>query len=407
MLLSVHAGRRVRTQASCTELCPRTGLQTRWRSALRTPAPAFDPAPDELDHRRRNGTEALAEEFPNDGVSAIQPRLAPRHVPPADGAVVSTAAVALAAICWGLSGGIGALLMSEGWDALVVSFYRGATGLAFVAVWLILSSGAHGLSSPRLWGWSALAGVGVAGNFLLYFTSIAAGSVAVAATLMYCAPVFVLLVSFALRLERATPGKWVAIAIVLAGITLLTGVHDVDAEAITAAGVGAGLLAGLCYAVFIFGFKFATPHGSPPAILAVAFSTLVVVLVALGVIDDALAVPGTPAWPVFALLGVLGGGVSFVLYVVGLNNTAPAVAAMVAMVEPVTASLFGAVVLDERLTATQLLGLGLVLVTVTALSVRSSAPGDARRRGWLRAAGSPQTGSSVRSQSPSRCSSGS
>jgi len=41
--------------------------------------------------------------------------------------------------------------------------------------------------------------------------------------------------------------------------------------------------------------------------------------------------------------------------------------------EPVTASLFGVVVLSERLAAIQLVGMGLILVTVTALSVSSSA----------------------------------
>ena len=45
---------------------------------------------------------------------------------------VSTVEVALAALCWGLSGGIGGILMANGWDAIVVSFYRGAIGLLFL-----------------------------------------------------------------------------------------------------------------------------------------------------------------------------------------------------------------------------------------------------------------------------------
>jgi threonine/homoserine efflux transporter RhtA len=45
----------------------------------------------------------------------------------------------------------------------------------------------------------------------------------------------------------------------------------------------------------------------------------------------------------------------------------------VAMVEPVTASLFGVVVLNERLAGLQIMGMGLILITVTALSVYSSA----------------------------------
>jgi drug/metabolite transporter (DMT)-like permease len=73
------------------------------------------------------------------------------------------------------------------------------------------------------------------------------------------------------------------------------------------------------------------------------------------------------------VLGVLGAGLSFILYISGLKHTAPAVASIVAMVEPVTASLFGVMILNESLVGSQIFGMALILVTVTALSVYSSA----------------------------------
>jgi drug/metabolite transporter (DMT)-like permease len=286
---------------------------------------------------------------------------------------MGTAFVVLAALCWGLSGGIGGILMADGWDAFVVSLYRGAIGLLVVLVWLALRPGGSGLASRQMWFWSAIAGLGVAGNFAFYFVSIAEGSVAVAVTLMYCAPVFVYLVSFLLKLERPTALKWAAISMVMLGVVLLTRIHDVDAGGVTAIGAGAGLLSGLSYAVFIFGFKYAAPHGSPQAILVIAFAVLVAVLLWPSDADQAVAVLSTPMWPLFAVLGVLGAGLSFILYIVGLRGTAPAVASILAMVEPVTASLFGVVVLKESLVGLQIVGMGLILVTVTALSVSSSA----------------------------------
>jgi drug/metabolite transporter, DME family len=86
-----------------------------------------------------------------------------------------------------------------------------------------------------------------------------------------------------------------------------------------------------------------------------------------------VAVLSTSSWPLFVVLGVLGAGLSFILYIVGLKHTAPAVASIVAMVEPVTASLFGVVFLNESLAALQVLGMGLILVTVTGLSVYARA----------------------------------
>lgn len=286
---------------------------------------------------------------------------------------ISTVLVALAAVFWGLSGGIGGILMDHGWDPFVVSFYRGAIGLLFVLVWLSVRPGGSGLANRQLWFWSVIAGLGVAGNFAFYFVSIAHGSVAVAATLMYCAPVFVYLVSFALRLESPSTLKWIAIAVVMLGVVLLTQVYDIGASGVTAIGVGAGLLAGLSYAVFIFGFKYASPHGSPQAILAIAFAVLALILIWPGEADQRIAALTTPDWPLFVWLGVFGAGLSFFLYIIGLNHTAPALASMVAMVEPVTASLFGVMVLYETLVAAQVLGMGMILVTVTTLSVFSRA----------------------------------
>jgi drug/metabolite transporter (DMT)-like permease len=242
-----------------------------------------------------------------------------------------------------------------------------------VLAWLALHRHDNGLANPRTWIWAAFAGIGVAGNFAFYFISIENGSVAVAATLMYCAPVFVYLVSFALKLETSSAAKWGAIAVVMIGIALLTRVYDVGAAGITVTGVGAGLLAGLSYAVFIFGFKYATPYGSPQAILAIAFAVLVTVLIGPAEFDQIVAAPGEQDWLLFAALGVLGAGVSFFLYVIGMRRTAPTVASIIAMVEPVTASLFGILILGETLGGLQLVGMGLILVTATALSVHSEA----------------------------------
>lgn len=285
-----------------------------------------------------------------------------RHTP--------TVFVLLAALCWGVSGGIAGLLLGRGWDPFVVSFYRGAVGLAFFVVWLAVRPRGSGLSSGRLWFWSAVAGLGVAGNFAFYFVSIREGSVAVAATLMYASPVFVYLVSFAAHLERPSPRKWIAIAVVIVGIVLLTRVYAPEPGDVTLLGLGAGLLSGLSYALFIFGFKYASPRGSPQAILVVAFSVLVAVLVWPSAPEPLRAALAAPVWPAFLTLGVLGAGVSFMLYVPGLRQTAPTVAAIVAMVEPVTAAIFGWGVLGQSLAASQLVGMGLVLGTVTAMSAR-------------------------------------
>ncbi|KUJ84205.1 EamA/RhaT family transporter [Microbulbifer flavimaris] len=287
----------------------------------------------------------------------------------------SPALVALAALCWGLSGGIAAVLIDGGRDPFVIAFYRGAVGFLLVLAWLCLRSRDSGLRNARLWCWSLLAGLGVAGNFAFYFISIAEGSVAVAVTLMYSAPVIVYLVSFVCGLESPTRGKLIAIALVMLGILLLTQVYHTRPDGITLLGLTTGLLAGLCYAVFLFGFKYAAPHGSPQAVLSIAFAVVPLTLLPrIAGTDPAIAMPGASEWPLLILLGVLGAGLSFALYVIGIKQVTPTVASIVAMIEPVTAALFGVVVLGESLATTQVVGILLILCTVVLLSVHSRAP---------------------------------
>ncbi|CAM3868916.1 DMT family transporter [Alkalicoccus chagannorensis] len=284
--------------------------------------------------------------------------------------------IMVAAVGWGLSGGIGDILMNRGWDPIVISFYRGLVGLFFFFIWFLATPFPDVKPMARLYVWSALAGLGVAGNFSFYYFSIQASSVAIAATLMYTAPIFVLLLSFALKLERSTWFKWGCITSVMIGIVLLTGAYNPASIAVSGIGIAAGLAAGLSYTLFIFGFKNASPLGKPQTALTVAFATFCIVLFALGDHGQMAAVLTSDDLPIFVLLGVVGAGISFIFYIYGIRLTTPTIAAMVAMVEPVTASLFG-VLLGDVLSLIQVLGMAVILLTVVALSTRREIPAPA------------------------------
>ncbi|ACB83944.1 DMT family transporter [Natranaerobius thermophilus] len=282
--------------------------------------------------------------------------------------------IMLAAICWGLSGGIGDILMNKGWDPIVISFYRGAVGLVCFFAWFLLRSGQNWISSTHFHIWSVLAGVGVAGNFTFYFLSIELSSVAVAVTLMYTAPVFVLLISILLRLEPSTWFKWGSIFVVLMGIILLTGAYNIGSisSSFSFLGTAAGIAAGLSYTLFIFGFKNASSVGKPQASLTTAFFSFCLIL--FMIMDKGQAVQVLTSRDIgwFILLGIMGAGISFILYVIGIRRTTPTNASMVAMVEPVTASLFGVFLIGDSLTFMQLLGMALILVTTTLFSVKQT-----------------------------------
>jgi len=282
-----------------------------------------------------------------------------------------TLLILLAATCWGLAGGIGGVLIERGWDPVVVSFYRGALTLAFAVLWLLSSAGRTGIGSRQLWVWSATAGAGVAGAFCFYFAGMRTGSVAVAATLLYSAPVFVFLAEFLSGRQRLTPGKVAGLALVMIGVALLSGFFSQAATGLKASVIAIGLLSGLCYAIFIFGFRRAAAHGTTPAIMTAAFTVETLLLLALA---------GQGVWPravesfdasLILVLGVLGGGFSFLCYIVGLRQSPAGAAALLGMAEPITAAAFGLVVLEQTLAPRQVLGAIVVIATVTVLNRRS------------------------------------
>ncbi|MBN8234035.1 EamA family transporter [Halobacillus kuroshimensis] len=277
-----------------------------------------------------------------------------------------------AAVFWGLTGGIADVLMEKGWSAGVISFYRGAVGLICALGWFLLKPRKNRPRSKSLFGWAVLAGIGVAGNFTLYFLSIEASSIAVAAILMYTAPIFVLLSSFLLGMEKSSWLKWGCIASVLTGIVLLTGAYKSGGAAVTPAGALTGLGAGLSYALFIFGFKKSSAKGSAPATLTIAFLAFCAILFVYMDIPEAASVLTSGDLPLFILLGLIGAGLSFALYIYGIKRTAPTTASIIAMVEPVTASLFGVLILEDSLSLIQSVGMGIILITITLLSFKQA-----------------------------------
>ena len=284
-----------------------------------------------------------------------------------------TLLILVAATCWGMAGGIGGVLIERGWDPVAISFYRGALTLLFAVLWLLASTGRMGIGSRQLWAWSALAGAGVAGAFCFYFSGMRTGSVAIAATLLYSAPVFVFLAEFLVGRRRLTAGTVLGLALVMIGVALLSGFSSQAAAGLSASVIAMGLLSGLCYAIFILGFRQAAVHGSTQAIMAAAFTVETLLLLVLA---------GQSVWPgvvnsldigLILLLGMLGGGFSFLCYIVGLRQSAAGAAALLGMAEPITAAAFGLVVLEQSLEPRQLLGAVIMIATVTALNRRSQA----------------------------------
>ena len=191
-------------------------------------------------------------------------------------------------------------------------------------------------------------------------------SLSVAAILLYIAPAIVMLLSYFLFGEKLTKRKLLSLVMTFAGCVLVTGILT-ESGSISAGGILMGLGAGLGYALYsIFG-RYALAKGY--ASLTITFYTFLIAAIASCFLTDmgkVVRVATDSAGNFFCCLafGVLCTVVPYLTYTLGLQYVENGKASIIASVEPVTATLLGALLFHEKLTVTGVLGVVLVLAAL-------------------------------------------
>ena len=204
-----------------------------------------------------------------------------------------------------------------------------------------------------------------------YFAAIRLTSMAAAAILLYTSPIFVTVMSVLIFREKLTLKKAAAVILAFSGCILITGLGT--ETQLNAKGLCAGLISGFCYALYsIFG-KIALKKYSTLTVTAYTFlfaSAAVLPLADFGSIRANLDMHNTLILILFALLTGL---VPYALYTYGLSRTPAGKAAIIACIEPVTASLAGCFILGEEMSLKTISGIILVLSAVIVLQIKEKA----------------------------------
>ncbi|WP_156889082.1 EamA family transporter [Planococcus maritimus] len=163
-------------------------------------------------------------------------------------------------------------------------------------------------------------------------------------------------------MEKPTWFKWSCIASVLTGIVLLTEAYNKGSSTVNLIGVATGLGAGLYGTLFIFDFKNASENARPQVVLTFAFIAFSVVFAFFINVEEAASVFSSSDALWFLAIACRP--------TIDIQWTAPSTASIIAIVEPVTASLFGIGLLGDKLAIVQIIGMVTILLTVTTLSFK-------------------------------------
>ena len=289
--------------------------------------------------------------------------------------------VLVAAVLWGTTGTAQALLPGTP-DPLGV----GAVRIAIGGVALLLAARlSNGFARGERWSFRpvALAALGVAAFQVLFFSGVERAGVAIGTVVAIgSAPAFAGVLGWAVARERPG-GRWaVATAVAVLGAALLIAASTGGGG--EAAGIALCLGAGASYATYAVASKLLLATGHPSAaVMAVAFAGGAVLLLPLLVTRDVNWVAEGRGALVALHLGVVTTAIAYLLFGLGLSRLPVAVAATLSLAEPLTASLLGVLILDERLSAPQwagglLLLIGLALLTVPVGRRQSRADRAAR-----------------------------
>ena len=304
--------------------------------------------------------------------------------------------ITLAAALWGTSGVVASLVHdSTGLGPLQISFWR----LAFASGAMLL------IALPRLTTVVraarrqplvlVAAGAALATYQGLYFVSVTTAGVNIATMVSLGTAPVVAAVWEAFR-SRRFPGlrRCVVLVVAVTGLVLVAGGHGGPAGPHQGLGVLAAVVSGTVYgSQAILGRHLA--QRAP----AVAVTTVTSVVGAVCLLPFVLlAAPAvrpveapwsvTQAWVGLALMGVLATAVAYVLFNSGLRATESSVAAVLTLVEPLTAAVLAVVVLAEPTGAATVLGAALL---VGAVAVLYLAPGGAGTAGGAPSGAPPVT----------------
>jgi drug/metabolite transporter (DMT)-like permease len=216
---------------------------------------------------------------------------------------------------------------------------------------------------PRRADWPGVAILGLCFYglfFVLYNAAIGYTTAARASLALSTLPLQTMLVGAVLGIERLSPRKsaGVGLAVLGVGAALASGARSAPAGAWRGELIMAGAV--LCMAFYNVWSRPFIARSSPLGFLAVGMGTGAAALALFGIATGraaVLAAFGLAQWGAALYLGVAGGALAFILWVLALQRASPTRVANTMTVNPVAAALLAAPLVGERVTPNLVAGL--------------------------------------------------
>ncbi|ELY37888.1 DMT family transporter [Natronorubrum tibetense] len=288
-----------------------------------------------------------------------------------DERTVGTVCVLASAVGFGATGIFGTLASDIGLSIPTVLVFRFVIAAAVLWLLLALRGRARLLTGATLGQATVLgvAGFGAMSGF--YFWGLEYLTAGLVAIVLYTYPAIIVVVTIVMNPNRVSRTLVAALCLSLGGVGLIVGADPAGADP---RGVLIVFCGAVSYAGYVIGSERVLESVDPELLTAHVLPAAGVAFLTIGVAMDAFAVPSaseTTAWGVLTALSILSTAVPILLLYAGLPRLGASRAGIVSTAEPAVAVVLGAAILSESVTATTVLGGGLVVVGVLLIHRRT------------------------------------
>lgn len=281
--------------------------------------------------------------------------------------------VITAGTLWGVIGYFVRTLQSQGLNSMqIVAIRMVISAIVFALFALIFNRKLFVIKLKDLWCFLGTGVLSVATFSFCYFKAIDYSSLSQASILLYTAPIFVMLFSIVLFKEKLTALKTLSLILAFAGCMFVTGVIK-DVGSVNVVAVFYGLLSGICYALYSIFSRLALNRNYSPLTITL-YTFIFSGLASLFVIDvkpvAQVMLKSTYDFFFCVLFALLSSVLPYLTYTLGLKYIRPSTASIIASIEPVVATITGALVFDEALDFPYgYIGIALVILSIIIINL--------------------------------------
>ncbi len=275
----------------------------------------------------------------------------------------------------GIMGGIMVIFVRElskyGFSSMQITALRFLTGVSFLGLFMLFfDKESFKIDARDIFIFLLIGIFSCISMSALYFAAVVKTSAATAVTLMYTAPIWVLIVSAIIYKEPLTVKKITALILAFGGCVCVSGFSGGEVSAI---GMIYGVLSSFAYAAYSLAGKKIMKKYKP---FTMTFYSYLFAMIGAWCICDAKGtiaiVAENISWKLIVLsvfFGILTMSVLFSSYNIGLSHLPAGKAAIMSLTEPMVATLVGVIVYRERLGFWGISGVFVIIFAMILLNI--------------------------------------